>query len=53
MRVARETVTLPTVWQGATVSPNTEAKQCNSGNEHEQPAVDSINAAGGVKVLQD
>ena len=44
-RVARETVTLPTVWQGATVFPNTRDERSNSDNEQEQqqPAVDSIN----------
>ncbi len=41
MRVMKETVTLPTVWQEAFVFPNTQAKQSNSVDEQEEePAVD-------------
>ena len=41
MCVVRETVTLPTVWQGAYVFPNTQAKQSDSVDEQdEEPAVD-------------
>ncbi len=44
MRVVRETVTLPTVWQEASVFPNTEAKRSNSVDEQEEElAVDLIN----------
>ena len=44
MRVVRETVTLPTVWQGASVFPNTQAKRSDSVDEQEEePAVDLIN----------